>query len=98
MGPSSFFSHEVGLVIARYVGVGGGPDGEEGATTVHQFSDCLQGIACKLVVVLIVGQCLDGCLIVHTDVDGGQGVMLVEQSESFMNGMEFSIKDFTSAA
>jgi hypothetical protein len=51
----SFFGQELGLVIARYIGMGRSPDGEEGPGMVHQFLGCRRGVTCKLVVVLVVG-------------------------------------------
>jgi hypothetical protein len=44
---------------------GGAPDGKEDAATVHQFPSYHQGIACKVVLVLVVGLCVDGCMVVY---------------------------------
>jgi hypothetical protein len=48
--------------------VGGGLDSEEDPATVYQFLSGHQGIAFKLVVVLLVGSYLDGCLVIHADI------------------------------
>jgi hypothetical protein len=34
---------------------------------------------------------MDGCLIIHADVYSGWGFVLAEESEAFMDGMEFTM-------